>query len=77
MNYHYLLRKDFGPFLPYRGDPYQKNVEIFFSTKYDTSLNIIHTPIVKLSLVEICCFQIFSSDFWPKKAEKQSKNTLF
>jgi hypothetical protein len=31
------LRKNFGPFLPNRGDRYQKKVENFFSTRYDNS----------------------------------------
>jgi hypothetical protein len=39
----------------------------------------IHTPIESplRVLVEICCFQFFLSDFWPKKDEKQRKKMLF
>ncbi len=50
------MKINLGPFLPIRGDPYQKKVEFFFSSRYD-NLYTNRKPLS--SLVEMCCIQIF------------------
>ena len=53
----YLVEYKFWSIFAHKGgDPYQKKVEIFFSTRYD-NLYTNRKPLS--SLVEICCFQIF------------------
>ena len=63
------------PLFFWLGSPlWAKMDQIFSSTRYNNSYTN-RKPFS--SLVEICCFQIFLSDFWPKKAEKQCKNRSF
>jgi hypothetical protein len=61
----FLVEEKFWHIFAQKGTLTKKEVEIFFSTRYD-NLYTNRKPLS--SLVEICCFKIFLSDFWPKKS---------
>ena len=67
------LKKNFGPFLPIRGDPYQKKNSKFFSLPNMK----IHTPPYSPCRVDKKYVASKLSDFWPKKPKNSVKIRYF